>query len=73
MLNIWLRRAMTAGMRRGIAGSRVWLIIGIVAAGGRALSKLATRDPEILYRTVVQPGDVFEIVTSTPARKRKKA
>ncbi|HVJ98401.1 MAG TPA: hypothetical protein VNC41_16350 [Acidimicrobiia bacterium] len=73
MLNIWLRRAMTAGMRRGMAGSRVWLVIAIVAAGGRALSKLASRDAEILYRTVVQPGDVFEIVTATPARKRKKS
>ena len=63
---------MTAGMRRGFAGSRTWLIIAIVAGGARALSKLATRDPEILYRTVVQPGDMFEIVTSTPGRKRKK-
>lgn len=64
---------MTTGMRRGFAGSRVWLIIAIVAGGARALSKLATRDPEILYRTVVQPGEVFEIVTASPARKGKKS
>jgi hypothetical protein len=64
---------MTAGMRRGFAGSRVWLIVAIVAGGARALTKLASRDPEIPYRTVVQPGDVFEIVTASPARKRKKS
>ena len=72
MLRLWLRRAMTAGMRRGFAGSKVWMVIGIGAAGARALSKLASRDPEILYRTVVQPGDVFEIVTAAPARKAKR-
>jgi hypothetical protein len=73
MLNIWLRRAMTAGMRRGFAGSRAWLIVAIVAGGARALSKLASREPEILYRTLVQPGDVFEIVTSTrPGAGRRR-
>jgi hypothetical protein len=71
MLNLWLRRAVTAGMRRGMAGSQGWLAVAIVAGGLRVLVKLAGRDAEILYRTVVQPGDQFEIVTAAP-RTRKK-
>ncbi len=58
-----LRRLSVTGLRRGIGGSRAWLIVGLVAAGTRALRRLARDDEEILYRTVIRPGDVFEVVT----------
>ena len=53
----------------GVAGQQAQL--GIVAGGARVLTKLASREPEVLYRTVVQPGEVFEIVTASPSRKGK--
>jgi hypothetical protein len=58
-----LRRLTGSGLRRGLAGSRPWLIAGIVAGGLRMLQRLARADEDVLYRTVVKAGDVFEIVT----------
>jgi hypothetical protein len=58
-----LRRLTGSGFRKGMAGSRPWLIVGILAGGVRLLRRLARDDEEILYRTVVKAGDVFEIVT----------
>lgn len=58
-----LRRLSFHGIRRGLGGSRTWLVVGIVAAGTRALRRLARDDEEILYRTAVRAGDVFEVVT----------
>ena len=58
-----LRRLTTNGFRKGISGSTPWLLVGIVAAGARMLRHLARNDEEILYRTAVKAGDVFEIVT----------
>jgi len=58
-----LRRLTTNGLRKGMSGSTPWLVVGIVAGGLRILSRLARNDEEVLYRTVVKPGDVFEVVT----------
>ena len=46
-----------------MSGSTPWLIVGIVAGGFRMLQRLAHDEPEVLYRTVIRPGDVFEVVT----------
>ena len=51
------------GMRRGMSGSTPWLIVGIVATGLRIMQRLARDDEEVLYRTAVKAGDVFEIIT----------
>ena len=61
-----LRRLSLTGLRRGIGGSRAWLIVGILAAGTRALRHLARDDEEVLYRTAIRAGDVFEVVTRPP-------
>jgi len=58
-----LRRLTTTGLRKGMSGSRVWIVVGIAAGGFRILRHLARNQPEVLYRTVVQPGDVFEVIT----------
>ena len=60
-----LRRLSFTGFRRGLSGSNLWLVVGIVAAGLRALRSLARSDSnqDVLYRTVVRPGDVFEVIT----------
>ena len=58
-----LRRLTTNGVRKGLSGSTPWLLIGTVAAGIRVLQRIAARDEEVLYRTAIKAGDVFEIVT----------
>ena len=63
MFSTLLRRLSVTGLRRGMGGSRPWLIVGVLAAGTRALRRLARDDEEILYRTAIRPGDVFEVVT----------
>ncbi len=63
MLAALLRRLSTTGLRRGMGGSRVWFVVGVVAAGVRVLRHLARDDEEILYRTAIRAGDVFEVVS----------
>ena len=63
MIASLLRRLTSNGLRKGISGSTPWLLVGIVAGGIRILRHLARDDEEILYRTAVKAGDVFEIVT----------
>lgn len=68
MFSALMQRAMRAGFRRGMSGSRGWLMLGIAAAGYRTLRRLARSEEEVLYRTVVKAGDIFEIVTSPPSK-----
>jgi hypothetical protein len=58
-----MRRLTTTGLRKGMAGSTPWLVVGIVAGGLRIMQRIARDDEEILYRTAVKAGDVFEIIT----------
>ena len=66
MLNTLLRRLTRTGFRRGLAGSRGWMITGVVAVGVRALQRLAHDEPEVVYRTEVKPGDRITITTDLP-------
>jgi hypothetical protein len=66
MLGALLRRLTSAGFRRGMSGSRAWLVVGIVAGGARLLRRVARSDEEVLYRTAIKPGDVFEVVSKPP-------
>ncbi len=61
-----LRRLTTTGLRRGMGGSRPWLIVGMVAVGTRALRRLANPKPQVLYRSALRPGDAFEIRARRP-------
>lgn len=58
-----LRRLTSNGLRRGMSGSTPWLVVGVVAAGLRLLARIARDDEEVLYRTAIKAGDVFEVVT----------
>jgi hypothetical protein len=69
MLQALLRRLTTTGLRRGMSGSRGWLVVGIVSGGVRVLGRLARHDDEVLYRTVIKPGDTFEILAKPPPGK----
>jgi hypothetical protein len=58
-----LRRLTRDGLRKGMSGSTPWLVIGTIAGGLRLLARLARDDEEVLYRTAIKAGDVFEVVT----------
>ena len=58
-----LRRLTTNGFRKGMSGSTPWLIVAILAGGLRLLRHIARDDEEVLYRTAIKAGDVFEVVT----------
>ena len=57
-----LRLLTRRGLRNGMSGSTPWLLVGVAAAGLRLLRHLAHDDEEILYRTAVKAGDIFEVV-----------
>lgn len=63
MYSALLRRLTANGFRKGMAGSTPWLIVGTVAGGLRLLQRLARDEEEVLYRTAIKPGDVFEVIT----------
>ena len=65
MLAAFLRRMTWTGIRRGMNGSNPWMIVAILAVGARTLRRLAHSEPEVLYRTKVQPGDRFVIRSRT--------
>jgi hypothetical protein len=67
MLAALLRRATWTGVRRGMSGSRVWMIVAVLAVGARALRHLAHSEPEVLYRTRVRPGDIFVVGAKEPS------
>jgi len=69
MYDIFLRRLVTAGWRRGRAGSRTWMIVASVAGGLRLLYRVTRSREDILYRTRVVDGDRFEILTKAPAKR----
>ena len=68
-----LRRLVRTGFRRGMSssGSQAWLVLGISALGLRALRRLASPEPEVVYRTEVNSGDRFEI-SAAPGRARTR-
>lgn len=49
-----------------MGGSRLWSVLVISAMTVRFLRRLRKGDDEPLYRTVVRPGDRFEVVARTP-------
>ena len=67
-MDVLLRRLTAQGLRRGFGGSRAWVVAGVIAVGMRLLRRMAHPQPEVLYRTKVTAGDVFEIT----ARRRQR-
>jgi hypothetical protein len=65
-MNPLLNRLLRTGLRKGMSGSRAWLIVGISAGTVRALRRLARDEPKVLYRTRVRTGDRFVITSRAP-------
>jgi hypothetical protein len=71
---MWLRRLTTMGFRRGMRGSRPWMVTAVVVVGLRALRRLANPPEEVLFRTRVKSGDRFELLAMPrEPRKRRRA
>ena len=66
MLAKALRSLTTTGFRRGMGGSRAWMATALVAVGIRTIRRMAREEPEVLFRTRVQPGDRFVVQTRPP-------
>jgi hypothetical protein len=51
-----LKSLVRIGFARGIGGSRGWLAVGVVAGGLRMLSRMAKREPDVVYLEELRPG-----------------
>jgi hypothetical protein len=53
---------MRKGWRRGVlGGSRPWLIAGILAFGVNLMQRLAAKEPQVVYREELAPGEAVLI------------
>jgi hypothetical protein len=58
MLSAVLRMALRKGL---LGGSRPWLIVGVAATGLRIFSRLARRQPVVVYRDKLDAGQSLVI------------
>jgi hypothetical protein len=56
-----LKSLVRIGFARGIGGSRGWLALGVTAGGLRLLRKVAKREPDVVYREELHPGQSLVI------------
>jgi hypothetical protein len=57
-----LKRLQRLGVRRGLGGGgKGWFYIGIASWGLRTLQRMAAREPEILLREEIKPGQRINI------------
>jgi len=61
------RHMTESGFRRGLTGSRLWFAVMFVGIGARSIRRISRRR-EVLYRTVIRPGDRFEIISKPRPR-----
>jgi hypothetical protein len=66
VLTVLLRRATWTGIRRGMNGSRAFMILAILAVGARSIRRIARSEPEVLFRTKVSVGDIFVVGARDP-------
>ena len=56
-----LRSLVRIGFARGIGGSRAWLALGFTAGGLQMLRRAVKREPEVVYREELHPGQSMVI------------
>jgi hypothetical protein len=52
-----LTRLRRLGLARGLGKSNAWLAIGATAWGLQFLKKLATREPKVVFKEQLKPGE----------------
>lgn len=61
-----LARLQRVGVRRGVFGtSRAWTVVAVGTFTLRQLGKLAKRDPEVVHRQELKPGESILISHTT--------
>lgn len=70
MLGFLRRTALRKGILRG---NRLWMVIGFLVWGLRAIQWAWPKEESVVYRTVLQPGETLEIVHDlhTQAERRR--
>ena len=56
-----LRSLIRIGFTRGIGGSRAWLAVGVTAGGLHMLRRAVKREPDVVYREELRPGQTLVI------------
>ncbi len=72
MFETLLRTLWANSWRRARSGSRAWTVIAVAAGGLRLIRYVARDQDNVLYRTVVMPGDRFAITATPPEKKRRR-
>lgn len=67
-----LRRLLRTGTRRGLAGSRPWAIVAIIAATLRMLRRASQDKPDVVWRQRLDPGDRFEVAVHPPDGRARR-
>jgi hypothetical protein len=64
------------GLQRGVIGGSVpWLIVAGVLWGAKAVQWAMRREEQVVYRTVLQPGETLEVIhsaSSLASRRRSR-
>lgn len=63
------RRAITDGV---FGGSRKWLVLGGLAWALRAYQWATTREPEVVYRAELAPGETLILARQEPRPSRRQ-
>ena len=67
MLPMARRRAITDGV---FGGNRRWLVLGGLAWALRAYQYASSRQPEVVYRAEIRPGETLVLERQAPKTKR---
>mgnify|MGYP003622149881 CR=1 FL=1 len=70
MLPMARRRAITDGL---LGGNRRWLLLGGLAWALRAYHWASSRDPEVVYRGELAPGETLVLSREEPHPSRRQA
>lgn len=63
------RRAITEGV---FGGNRRWLVLGGLAWALRAYQWASTRQPEVVYRAELQPGETLVLTRDAPKKSTRR-
>jgi hypothetical protein len=69
MLPMARRRAITDGV---FGGNRKWLVLGGLAWALRAYLWASAREPEVVYRAELEPGETLVLARQAPKKRRSR-
>lgn len=64
MLSLMSKRLMRTGLRRGLAGSNPWLVVGVAAGMVRLARRAGTRRSRVVFSEHIEPGATLVITAA---------